>query len=259
MFIDLHCHLDHYLFQDDLPKAIAAAKLSGVKRIVVSGISPSSNRFALLLAKQYMSTVRASIGLYPIDALQKELECVPHNSGVVEISVEKELEFIKENRKRIIAMGEIGLDYKTGDRKEEQKHLFRQQLDLAKKIKKPVIIHSRKAEADVLDILGEYRLKTVLHCFSGDKKLVKKAAERGYYFTIPTHVVRSQQFQDIAKNIPLSQLFCETDSPYLSPYPQRRNEPAFVIESYRKIAELKGMDVNEVAKAIFMNWQRVFE
>jgi TatD DNase family protein len=101
--------------------------------------------------------------------------------------------------------------------------------------------------------------KVILHCFSGDKKLVKKAAALGYYFTIPTHVVRSQQFQDIIRDVPLNQLFCETDSPYLSPFPNRRNEPAFVVESYRKIAEIKGMNIDEVGNNIYMNWQRVFE
>lgn len=259
MYIDLHCHLDHYMYEKDLAQVIKNAKVAGLKKIVVSGISPASNRFALLLAKQYMTTVKASIGLYPIDALEKELQQMPHHKGLMAFSVDSELEFIRKSKDRICALGEIGLDYKDGERKEEQKHLFRKLLELAHKIKKPVIIHSRKAESDVLDILGEYKVKTVLHCFSGDKKQVKKAADAGYYFTIPTHVVRSQQFQDIAKNIPMSQLFCETDSPYLSPFPQRRNEPAFVVESYRKIAELKGMQVEEVAKGIYMNWQRVFE
>jgi TatD DNase family protein len=259
MYIDLHCHLDHYLFQKDINQVIANARSAGLKKMVVSGISPASNRFALLMAKQHIGLVKASIGLYPIDALEKELQNMPHHKGVMSFSIDDELDFIKSNAKRICALGEIGLDYKDGEQKDEQKHVFGRLLELAHKMKKPVIIHSRKAEADVLDILSSHKLKVVLHCFSGDKRLVRKAADAGYNFTIPTHVVRSQQFQDMAKDIPLSQLFCETDSPYLSPFPNRRNEPAFVVESYKKIAELKGMQTEEVAKATWMNWQRVFE
>ena len=101
--------------------------------------------------------------------------------------------------------------------------------------------------------------KVVMHCFSGKKPLVKRIADNGWFLTVPTIVVRSFQFQDIAKNVPMTQLFCETDSPYLSPYKEQMNEPAFVIESYKKIAELKQLDINEVANNIYMNWQKVFE
>lgn len=97
-----------------------------------------------------------------------------------------------------------------------------------------------------------------MHCFTGKKKLVKRIQNNGWFLTIPTCVVRSFQFQDIAKEVPLSQLFCETDAPYLSPYKDKKNEPAFVIESYKKIAEIKGMDLNEVVNNIWMNWQKVF-
>jgi TatD DNase family protein len=258
-FIDLHCHPDHYLFQNDLRKVIHNAKFAGVKHILASGISPASNRFVLLLAKKYPGTVKASIGLYPIDAMTREIE-EEHGKGLKEFSVDEELKFIEKNKGPISAIGEIGLDYKNGSQIDEQKHLFSRLLELAAKIKKPVIIHSRKAEKDAIDMLEEHKQKNViLHCFSGDKKLVKKAAALGYYFTIPTHVVRSQQFQDIIRDVPLNQLFCETDSPYLSPFPNRRNEPAFVVESYRKIAEIKGMNIDEVGNNIYMNWQRVFE
>ncbi|MBI2656322.1 TatD family hydrolase [Candidatus Woesearchaeota archaeon] len=110
-----------------------------------------------------------------------------------------------------------------------------------------------------------------MHCLSGKKPLVNRIAGNGWFLTAPTIVVRSQQFQDIVKNVPISQLFCETDAPYLSPYKDverehanglhatQWNEPAFVVESYNKIAELKQMDMNEVANNIYMNWQKVFE
>ena len=98
-----------------------------------------------------------------------------------------------------------------------------------------------------------------MHCFCGKKSLVKRIADNGWYITIPTSVVRAQQFQDIVKNVPITQLFCETDSPYLSPYKDKMNEPAFILESYNKISEIKKMDALEVANSIYMNWQKVFK
>ena len=101
--------------------------------------------------------------------------------------------------------------------------------------------------------------KIIMHCFSGRKSLVMRIVDNGWFLTIPTNVVRSLQFQENAKIAPITQLFCETDSPYLSPYRDQSNEPAFVIESYKKIAEIKNMDINEVTNNIYMNWQRIFK
>ena len=98
-----------------------------------------------------------------------------------------------------------------------------------------------------------------MHCFTGKKSLVKRIRDNGWFMTIPTCAVRSQQFQDITKEVPLNQLLCETDAPYLSPYKGKRNEPAFIIESYKKIAEIKRMELNEVANNIWMNWQKTFQ
>ena len=98
----------------------------------------------------------------------------------------------------------------------------------------------------------------MLHCFSGKKILVKKAADLGYYFSIPTNIVRAQNFQLMAKEVNINQLFCETDTPYLSPFREKQNEPAFIIESYKKIAEIKGMDLEEVKNNIWMNYQKLF-
>ena len=133
-------------------------------------------------------------------------------------------------------------------------------IKLAEESNKPIVVHSRKAEQKCVEMLeSSSSKKIVMHCFSGKKSLVRKIADNGWFLTVPTIVVRSQQFQDIAKNVPITQLFCETDSPYLSPYKGQTNEPAFVIESYKKIAEIKGMDLNEVANNIYMNWQGIFE
>ncbi len=249
MFIDLHAHLD---LVKDIDRAVEEAKKAGVSIIVSSGIHPKSNRIALEVEEKH-DIVRASVGLYPIDALKTEISPEKYS-----VDIDEEIEFIRQNRDRIIAIGEIGLDFKTGKDKDEQEGLFRRMLDLASELDKPVVIHSRKAEADALKILKGYSLKIILHCFSGKKRLVEKAIKRGYMFTVPTIVVKSEQFQHLAGVVPLNQLFCETDSPFMSPYEGRKNEPAFVVESYKKIAEAKGLDMSEVRNIIYSNWQRTF-
>lgn len=246
MYIDMHAHLDML----DIDSAVANAKKVGLKIIVATGICPESNRKVLEYAKKY-DIVRCSIGLYPIDAMRTE------KGGEYDVDIDSELRFVEENAGNIFGIGEIGLDYKTGEEKEEQKALFRRQIELAIKLDKPIIIHSRKAEADVLDILEEYKVKVIMHCFSGKKNLIKRGIEKGYSYTIPTSVVRGQQYQLLADMVPLRQLYCETDSPFLSPFKEKQNEPAFVVESYKKVAEIKGMDVKEIANIVYSNWQRI--
>jgi len=248
MYIDLHGHLDKV---EDIDKVVDNAKVAGVSIAVCSGISPKSNRKALYLSKRY-SIIKPTIGLYPIDAMQNEIK------KEYEPDVDAEMDFIRQHKNEIGAIGEIGLDFKTGNDKEEQEKLFRRQLELAKELDKPVIIHSRKAEAKVFDILKDYDVKVILHCFSGKKKLVLEGIKREYYFTVPTNVVRSEQFQFMAKEVPLSQLFCETDTPFLSPYPDKSNEPAFIVESYKMIAKIKEMELTEVTNIIYNNYQKLF-
>ena len=146
------------------------------------------------------------------------------------------------------------------DNKKLQKQVFIKQLELAKKIDIPVIIHSRKAELDALDILEDQGMKkVVMHCFCGRKHLVKRAADLGYYFSIPTNIVRAQNFQQIVEKVNINQLLSETDTPFLSPFKDKRNEPAFVIESVKKIAEIKGFELKEVENNILLNYKRLFE
>ena len=246
LFIDLHSHLDLL----DIEKAIDNAMKKNVVIVMGSGISPESNRKILSFSRKY-DVVKASVGLYPIDAMATE------SGKDYSPDVDAEIEFLKKHKDEISFIGEIGLDYKTGTDKDSQKKLFRQMLGTAKELGKPVIIHSRRAEADVLEILAEFDGKVILHCFSGRKNLVRQAIDKGYSFTIPTCIVRSQQFQYMADVVPLRQIFCETDSPFLSPYKDKPNEPAFVVRAYQEIARIKGLDVNEIAKIVFSNWQRV--
>ena len=246
MLIDIHCHLDYPPLNDDLDKVIDNAKKAGLKVILTSGTNPQSNRKVLEIAGKY-DIVKPCLGLYPVQENK--------------FNADEEISFIEKNRNKITAVGEVGMDYfLVRDDLGEQKALFEKIISLVEKINKPIIVHSRKAEADCVNMLESSKLKKiVMHCFSGRKSLVKKVIDNGWFLTIPASVVRSQQFQDNAKTAPITQLFCETDSPYLSPFKDRSNEPAFVAESYKKIAEIKGMELKEVVNNIWMNWQKTFQ
>jgi TatD DNase family protein len=258
LIIDVHCHLDHIDFEKDIDQIIDNAKKIGITSIITSGINPDTNRAALRLASKF-DIVKCSLGIYPPDALEKELT----NSTWPKykpFDIDEEIEFIRKNKDKVIAIGEVGLDYKEGDKKEFQAEVFQKMINLAKELDKPLIIHSRKAEAEVIGMLEKSGYKKImLHCFCGKKNLVKKAADNGWYFSVPTNVVKSEQFQNMVKIVNISQLLTETDAPYLSPFPGKRNEPAFVIESVKKIAEIKGFTFEDTMNTIYLNYKRLFE
>jgi len=250
LLIDIHLHLDHCYFNDDRDKVVENAKTAGVKVVLTAGMDSESNKEALKLASKY-DIVKACLGIYPRS-----------NFDEIEINdIEKEMKFYTKNKTKFVAIGEVGLDYLDKNTEfKPQRDVFRQMIQIAEKLNKPIIVHSRKAEQDCVDILKSSKLKKIImHCFCGKKSLVKDVIDNGWFLTVPTCVVRSQQFQENIKLAPINQLFCETDSPYLSPFKDKRNEPAFIIESYKKIAEIKKMELKEVINNIWMNWQKTFQ
>lgn len=258
--VDVHAHLDHLLFKKDLNEVVKRAKESGVIAIVSSGINHPSNLGVMEISKRY-DIIKWSFGMYPIDLLGLSEECGLERQ-TTPINLDEEFDFIKRHKNQIVSIGEVGLDYHW-DREHhaKQKGNFQKIIDFVEKIKKPIIIHSRKAEADVFEMLESSKLKRdriVLHCFEARKHILKKAIENNYRFTIPCTVVRMQHFQNLVKMASTSQLLTETDCPWLSPYPDKRNEPAFVIESVKKIAELKQLDAEETANNILKNYFDVF-
>ena len=259
MLIDIHCHLDHYYFKDDLDKVIDNAKKAGLTVILTAGVNPETNRKALEIAEKY-DIVKPCLGIYPPITLQKEINSGGYPLKENKFDIDEEIEFIEKNKNKISAIGEVGLDYSRGEDSKRQTKIFERMISLAERINKPLVVHSRKAESDCVDILESSKLKKIImHCFCGRKSLVKKIVDKGWFLTIPTSVVRSLQFQENAKLSPITQLFCETDAPYLSPFKDRRNEPAFVIEAYKEVAEIKGMELKEVVNNIWMNWQKTFQ
>jgi len=246
VFIDIHCHLD---MCRNIPSIIKRASKKKVGIIMTQGVNPPSNRISLELSEEYPE-VKSALGLYPIDALK-----------LSDSEIEKEISFIEKNRDRISAIGEVGLDFKEDEENHErQEKIFRQLIALSVKIRKPIIVHSRKAELEAIEMLEEMKAKKVImHCFCGKWSLVERIIKNSWFLTIPTNVAFSQQFQDIAEKIPLENLFCETDSPFLHPQKEKYNEPSLILESYRKISELKKINLIDVEEKIKSNFDRLFK
>ncbi len=267
MLIDVHCHLDHYMYKKDLKEVLARAGKLGIKTIT-AGIDNNTNKICLDIANTY-DNVFVSLGFYPADSLDRE-GYYEENPDAKITSVEEEIEFIKQQKdnKKFIAIGEVGLDLFTGKDIEKQKQDFKKLIDLAIELGKPIVIHSRNAELEALSVLSEYEGKIkaekfILHCFSGKKVLIREAIRRGYSFSIPTNIVRSSSFKQLVKICPIEQIFTETDGPYLSPFKNEdksfnRNEPANIVESIKVIAEVKQISEKEVEAAIGANFERVF-
>ncbi len=252
MFIDVHCHLDKLIEEGiTAEKAIKNAKAKKVDKMVVNGTDHSQNQIILELANKHKEVLPA-LGIYPIDALK-----------LSEKEIDEEIEFIKENKKLIFAIGEVGLDLKEEDLHktlDKQKKILTKFVELSIELKKPVIIHSRKAELHTIELLENLKAKKVImHCFSGKMSLVDRIAKNGWLLSIPANSHYSQQFQDVIKRVPIQNLLCETDTPYLHPLKEWPNEPANVIYSYKKIAEIKGIKLQEAEKQIEDNFNKLFK
>jgi len=248
MIVDVHAHLEFDNFEKDRDEVVRRAEKAGVVAVICNGTDPDYNRKILELSKKY-NIIKAALGYYPC-------EC----DKVSESEIDKELEFIKNNKDKVVAIGEVGLDKKHDNDFEKQKKYFRKFIELNKELDIPIIVHSRFAEEETINILEEEKAtKVLMHCFSGNKKLVERIIKNKWYLSIPANVVRSQQFQEMIEMIPLNQILTETDSPFLTHDPSiERNEPAYIVESLKKIADIKGLNVEELKKIIYTNYQRLF-
>ncbi len=262
--VDVHCHLNHADFKKDLLEVLQRAEQAGMKAILCSGVNPASNKEVLELSRKY-PLIKTSLGIYPIDALGLAEPEIGLPRQTVPIDLEEEFAFIQKHKDQVAAIGEVGMDFywaKKEETYEKQAENFRKIIRFAIKIKKPLVIHSRKAEEECIDILEQEiknkEIPVIQHCFSGRKSLITRAASLGHYFSIPPNILRSGNFQTLVKKVDIQQLLTETDAPYLSPYPEQRNEPAFVVETIAKIAEIKGISVEAAAERIWENYEKVF-
>lgn len=249
MFIDTHAHLDFPEFKAEVPATLCRAVDASVKKIINVGVDLQSSKNSSDLARRYPE-IYAAIGIHPHSALDLDMDVRP------------ELTKFSANRK-VIAIGEIGLDYYYLKRssqfakypgREEQMFCFEQMLDLALELHLPVIIHTREAEADTLAIIKSYAgsLRGVVHCFSGSYEFAKKILDIGFLISVTGNITykKSEETQQTIKKIPLGSIMIETDCPYLPPESHRgeRNEPAYVIEVAKKIAEIKEISLAEVER-----------
>ncbi len=216
MIVDVHAHLDFEEYDADIDKVIEENKKAGVKAIINNGVHALSNRKVLELAKKY-NIIKPALGFYPVHAAQ-----------IKEEDFDKELKFISK-QENIVAIGEVGLDYYVGDDnphgdkyKSEMRKCFQKFIELAHRKNLPIIVHSRRAELEVVEMLESSSLKPnkiVIHCFMGRQHLVKRILDHGWSMGISCLVAKLQQLQLIVEKAPMNQLLTETDSPYQSPYP----------------------------------------
>ncbi|MDS1029745.1 TatD family hydrolase [Bacillota bacterium LX-D] len=252
MLIDTHAHLNDPTLLEDLPEVLQRAAAAGVEKIVNIGYDFPSSQKAAELAAQY-SNLYAAVGIHPHDAFQYDEHC-------------EELKTLAQGEK-VVAIGEIGLDYyRDLSPRDKQQEIFRAQINLAKELKLPIIIHDRDAHGDVLQIMQEEKANEVggiLHCFSGSWEMAKECLKLGFYisFAGPVTFKNARRVQEVAQQVPLDWLLVETDCPYLAPEPYRgkRNEPAYVVETAKKIAELREMPFEELAAATKANAQKLFK
>lgn len=250
--IDTHCHLV-YEGVDPEP-AIARAREAGLQTIVTCGY-PRDYGNNMTVFEKHPGFVFLSLGLHPIDI--KDM-----TAG----EVDKYLDNIKMLKDRIIAVGEIGLDYhhfpgKNGEEAERFKIVFSKCLDLAKEIGKPVVLHTRKAEQECFDMVvsqGFRAGQACFHCYGGGMELARKIIDHGFLISLSTNMDRSKNTKKIAKSFPLEQLLTETDSPFLSPTPGQKNEPANVRVVVEQVAGLRGMSVEDVDRQTTDNAVKFF-
>ena len=258
MLVDVHAHLDHIRFEADLDKVIEKCRKNKVT-VITAGVNKESNRRVLDISSKY-DVVYASLGMYPFDAIGISRDDNYSGKKSEKFNVDEELEFIKRNKNKLVGISEVGLDKSIEKHQiEKQKNVFSKVIELSEKIKKPLIVHSRKAELECVEMLESCNHKNiVMHFFSGNMKLVKRIEDNGWSFSIPCSVDRLQHFQLVCERVNVNQLLSETDSPYAPPLRKERNEPSFVKYVVKIISEIKKLEEEEVRKNIFMNFQKLF-
>ena len=249
MYIDTHCHLEKKYY-DDIDTVIKENRATGIDKIIVSGCGVDEIKEVLEYAQIY-EDVYLTLGFHP---------------EYVEKIEDSDIEWLREivkNNKKVIGIGEIGLDYYySKENKDKQIILFKKLLSLASELSLPVVIHSRDATKDTIDILKEYKLKGIIHCFSGSLETANEYTKMGYYLGIGGVVTfKNSNLRDELKNLSLNNIVLETDSPYLAPTPLRgtlnssKNIPLIATE----VANIFGVTAEEVGKITTDNVSTIFD
>lgn len=257
MFIDSHAHIDGPEFDTDRELVIQRARDAGVSRILNIGTGdPHSGVMerAVELAENN-SDIYAAIGTHP------------HDARLFDERAEERIWKLATSSKKVIAWGEIGLDFHYDNSpREVQLDVFQWQLRLARELRLPVIIHTREAEVETAETLESHwadsKLPGIMHCFSGSAGLAEKAVDMGFSISFSGIISfkKAEELRDVARQVPLDRLLIETDCPFLAPVPFRgkRNEPAYVVEVARSLADLRGIAIEELARITTNNFARMF-
>lgn len=252
---DSHSHLNDEKFDEDREEQIKKIRESGVSNFITAGYSVESSKKALEIAKKY-DFIYTTAGVSPNDIPQTEEELWKQLAEIEKI--------VEKNKEKICAIGEIGLDYYWNtDNKELQKKAFIEQIKIANKYNLPIVIHTREAVMDTLQILKENKVtKTgVFHCCPQNRELIKEGLKLGFYisFAGPITFKNSKNAEEMINLVPNDRILIETDSPYLAPEPVRgtRNTPANVKYIAQKIADVKGLTLEEVEKITFENTKNI--
>ena len=254
MMIDTHAHVDMDSYDEDREATIQRARDHGVKYIVNIGCDVESSQRSVELTEHY-DFIYATAGVHP------------HDTKNINGTTYDELRILLDHPK-VIALGEIGLDYfKNYSPQDVQRTHFRKQIELAKERNKPIIIHSRDAKEDMIAILSEYYddpngKSGIFHCFSDDQELADAALAMGFYISFAGTVTfkNADNLRQIAKTIPADRLFAETDCPFMAPVPKRgkRNEPAFVNHTAEKLAEVRGVSIEDIQRTMELSFFDLF-
>jgi TatD DNase family protein len=258
MYIDSHSHLDSDRFADDLDEVLKRAERAGVRKILsIATLTQDLSGFerTLEVIREHPARVSGAVGIHP------------HDAGQYGEGLEKLLLAGMEHQ-GIVAWGEIGLDYHYDfSPRDEQRRVFRRQLQLARRLGKPVIIHSRESDEDICAILEEELngIETpagVMHCFSSDAATAQRCLDIGMFISFGGILSfrNAQAIREVAASVPLDRLLIETDSPYLAPEPfrGRRNEPAYVVRVAEVLAQIRGIEPEEIGVATSENCRRLF-
>jgi len=247
--VDTHCHI-YREYYNNIPELIEQIKSSGISKIIVNGCDMKSNIEVLELVKRY-DIVYGAIGFHPTELSESDDEIVSFLENHI-------------NDDKIVALGEIGLDYHYDDTDRlKQQRVFKKQLEIAENNKKPVIVHSRDAIQDTYDIMSRYNLKGSIHAFSGSLEMAQAFIKLGYYIGVGGVCTykNAKNIENVIKNISLAYILLETDSPYLTPAPFRgqTNTPSNIPIIAKKVSELKNESVAKVVKDTTDNANHLFD
>jgi len=259
MLIDTHAHLNFPDYEKEEEKIISRAIKAGVKKIICVSSNLDDSQGAITIARKYLGVVFAAVGIHP-------QQTDPENQN----SPEKQLEKLKvlACQKEVVAIGECGLDFSPtppGEKerpKDIQQTLFEGQIKIAQKLNLPILVHSREAFSQTIEILEKFKnLRGIFHCYSGGKKGIIKVEELGFFFGIAGNLTYDEGLQNVFRQIPLEKIVLETDCPFLTPLPFRgqKNEPSYLKYTAEKLAKIKNISSSWLAKTTTKAAQNLFK